>query len=1079
MRALLMIFGLIASLMAGAGTGAASFAQAPKDAPKAGTLTPKVVLQTVGQFGIDVAAWLPDNRHVVTASGRGREFLIWEATRGLIVDRLRLPVPPGAAVDVVILTSMQVASDAQSVRIEGLTIDRRRADALLGVAYSVDLGTRAVTSLPAPAVPARLQAQGALAVYERWVAAAEAIYGDGEDMSFDEAAKLLPALPTSGDGKRLVRDATAFSVVEAGKEPRELATQGINIGFDGAALSSDGRWLALVDSLPEYDDADQAETPIELYDFSSGRFGPEVRLKGDYDAVAWLDAQQFVAMEASDDDPADADAPEGVPLPMLVVDVGSGQVVREIAARCGVKVLRGGDLIGAGLGNCRRDVTGDLGIERFDRVQARWRAVNGLELDAGMRVLALAVSERGDRLAVAVDPGKDSEAEGAIALVLIDLLSEEVLGQAELAADSDVSLMAFTPDGARVIVAANAGVTVWSAEDASRVDMAMRAYVPEMLATDGRVLLMGGALEAGLALGDLATGKALRGPPAGTNVTAGGFVPGKPLFWGVSGDGNLWLWDTRNWSLLTTTVFFGGQKAATLARDGRYDTNLGPDDGRFRWLMADARWQSLPPQTFMRDYFEPQLVRKVVDCTLAGTCASALKPLRSIAGLNRLLPVVQITDVRLADEPGQVVVRVAVRETREARSGRASGIYGVKLLLDNRQIDQVPPHFQSFGLPTSPTLAQWREVNLLEERDGDGVWRAEFQISVPTHHGGKPMEFAAYAFNEDRVKSDTARMTWTPPAMPLRPRRAFVLTIGVDDYAERRLDLNFAVADASVIADRLAIIPGYEMRRARLTSARATQGKAARTVTRADILGALGILTGFPPEVDQMARLGEVHDVRALEQTTPDDIVILSFSGHGHADVGGDFVMVPSDARWPLDAAGPEAKSVISAADLTVWLGFMEASDIAFIIDACHSGASVATPDFKPGPMGDAGLGQLAYDKGLRILAATQANDLAQESAALGQGLLTAALGEGLTSAGGPADLDRDGRVLLDEWLRFAVARLPSLGDEVRRGGTGMTARGVRISMARPVGAVAPKVQEPSLFDFNAEASRVVLRGRN
>jgi hypothetical protein len=57
------------------------------------------------------------------------------------------------------------------------------------------------------------------------------------------------------------------------------------------------------------------------------------------------------------------------------------------------------------------------------------------------------------------------------------------------------------------------------------------------------------------------------------------------------------------------------------------------------------------------------------------------------------------------------------------------------------------------------------------------------------------------------------------------------------------------------------------------------------------------------------------------------------------------------------------------------------------------------------------------------------------------------------------------------------VARLPSLNDEVRRGGGAMAARGVRLVMRTP-SAAPPKSQEPSLFDFNSAPSPVVLRGR-
>jgi hypothetical protein len=101
----------------------------------------------------------------------------------------------------------------------------------------------------------------------------------------------------------------------------------------------------------------------------------------------------------------------------------------------------------------------------------------------------------------------------------------------------------------------------------------------------------------------------------------------------------------------------------------------------------------------------------------------------------------------------------------------------------------------------------------------------------------------------------------------------------------------------------------------------------------------------------------------------------------------------------------------------------VDAGEMALMIDACHSAASVEVPGFKPGPMGDRGLGQLAYDKGMRILAATQADDVALESEKLEQGLLSYALvRDGLGLKEGKtrrADLNGDGRVMLQEWLEY------------------------------------------------------------
>jgi hypothetical protein len=75
---------------------------------------------------------------------------------------------------------------------------------------------------------------------------------------------------------------------------------------------------------------------------------------------------------------------------------------------------------------------------------------------------------------------------------------------------------------------------------------------------------------------------------------------------------------------------------------------------------------------------------------------------------------------------------------------------------------------------------------------------------------------------------------------------------------------------------------------------------------------------------------------------------------------------------------------LISSDDLSRWLRDVDAGELDMIIDSCFSASAAETPTFKPGPMGSRGLGQLSYDKGMRILAATQANDVALESSKLG-----------------------------------------------------------------------------------------------
>src|ERR1700761_3614638 len=97
------------------------------------------------------------------------------------------------------------------------------------------------------------------------------------------------------------------------------------------------------------------------------------------------------------------------------------------------------------------------------------------------------------------------------------------------------------------------------------------------------------------------------------------------------------------------------------------------------------------------------------------------------------------------------------------------------------------------------------------------------------------------------------------------------------------------------------------------------------------------------------------------------------------------------------------------------------------IVDTCHSASTVDEPGFKPGPMGSRGLGQLAYDKGMRILAASQADDVALESEKLKQGLLTYALVHDGLEAAQATSPETNGSITINSWLQYGANRVPGL----------------------------------------------------
>ncbi len=237
----------------------------------------------------------------------------------------------------------------------------------------------------------------------------------------------------------------------------------------------------------------------------------------------------------------------------------------------------------------------------------------------------------------------------------------------------------------------------------------------------------------------------------------------------------------------------------------------------------------------------------------------------------------------------------------------------------------------------------------------------------------------------------------------------------------------------------------------------------------------LDLLAG--KEVDQQLRK-RLPGGERLRAATPDNLVVLSFSGHGYTDKRGALYLLPYDVGRGRRRVEDVLDRCVSTAELSSWLRGVDAGGLVMVVDACHSAAAVQQPGFKPGPLGSRGLGQLAYDKGMQVLAASQADDVAIESVRIRQGLLTYALVKDGLEQGRAA---RDGVVTLGGLLAYAAERVPGLYREVLTG----EVRDADGAAARNVGAVRPRpgqasvVQRPELFDYNKQTTEVVLERKN
>ncbi|MEO5629465.1 MAG: caspase family protein [Thermomonas sp.] len=1107
-------------------------ASATTSSPDA-ALEPKIVVQLGHQSPVLAVRWVDDGRHLASLAQDG-SIVIWNVASGTILDHAQVPLDPGlldpppsegisdsplrfhAFTDGPVAGTLSIAYAGASDGDPERTCPGAHHPGTPWCTYALDLATRVVRADKALPVPA----DGADNVAHRWPTSPdgrlrpEANHANGRRGLFDLTDEHIDFPdPTCVSPARCRYGVTLFTSKDS-SELRALTGEPRSYFLD-AHLSPDGLHLVRLEGF-----AHETRARVETLDLSSGNGDRAFTPERAYHQVRWLDATRYLLGSEGYNATNDTDAAMAGFPPALVVDSACAERgdCAAIESRWQMRPADAGGLVALGslADSCYRGRLGgvfcmpggdsvDDGNQTFDPPPTGlaylapgakdWQLMTVAAL-AGQVITAIETSPDHRQLALATrtwDRADAQDAKQVLRLWLLDLadgaataprrlveIVDPLAGAEKFTDDATIRTLSFSADGRRVVFThaksarareAHAGADLYlvDTDAVARVrkvpDFARRAVA----IGDDRVL----GLDDGSLL-DLDSGRVIANVSRSAQLVRAGWIERSRLLWATTDDGAIHFSDAGDGSLQLTLYTFPDNRYFAVAPGGRYDTNLDADTKLVRWLVPDAPWRSLAAQTFMRDYYEPGLYRRLLDCRANNTCADAFKPLPSIASLNRVLPEVRITGVRAGRDAAEAVVAIEVRQGVDAGAPNGktrSGIYNPRLFRNGRLVTMAPTQVD----PAGTDFARWRTRNAVKAVDG--VTHIEFAVPLPTQAGEDSQVFSAYAFNEDRIKGETATAAWTRPAIAPRPRHAYVLAIGIDDYDTPRFRLRYAVADARLMAAQLSAIPGYEAHTLVLAGERGADGQRNR-VNRATLGRVLSLLAGDANRDGTLAALrADGIDASMLQPATPDDAVIVSFSGHGWSNPRGDFYLIPSDGRWPHGAEAPDLSTVFATADLVAPFQRMDAGEIALVIDACHSAASVADGRFKPGPMGDSGLGQLAYDKGIRILAATQANDVALEDAKLGQGLLSYALAvDGLSA--GQADLDGDGDIRADEWLAFAVQRLPILANDAGVGRIALAANGTRGITFHDLPANVPvrRVQQPALFDFNPQPSTLVLR---
>jgi WD40 repeat protein len=544
---------------------------------------------------------------------------------------------------------------------------------------------------------------------------------------------------------------------------------------------------------------------------------------------------------------------------------------------------------------------------------------------------------------------------------------------------------------------------------------------------DGK-LLASGATDSTIKIWDAATQKELRTLSGHTAaIESIDFSPDGRLLASASDDGSTFIWDTKTGEhLLTLISLDDGGEWMVVTPQGLFD-GTPVSWNQILWRYNQETFNVAPIEWFFNEFYYPGLLADIFN-------GKRPKVTQDVSKKDRRQPVVKLSLV------GQ-----------SAESSIATRTVKVKIDVSDAPADKDNPKgtgAQDVRLFRNGSLVKLWRGDVLK---GQSTVSLEQEITVTTG----PNRLVAYGFNRDNVKSKDAPLVFSGAESLKRKGTAYIIAVGVNEYANSQYNLKYATADARSFADemrrRQSQIGGFE----RVEVVQLLDQDA----TKANILAAISRLTGAtgPPTL-------KASPLDALKRVEPEDTVVIYFAGHGTAQ-SQRFYLIPHDLGYTGDRTKLTEQGLntmlahsISDVELEAAVEGLDAGHLLLIIDACNSGQALEAEEKRRGPMNSKGLAQLAYEKGMYILTAAQSFQAALEAAQLGHGYLTYALvEEGLKTPVADSS-PKDGVVIAREWLNFATERVPQMQEEKMSQGRGLGLEEITFSEGEKRSVQRPRV---------------------
>jgi len=542
--------------------------------------------------------------------------------------------------------------------------------------------------------------------------------------------------------------------------------------------------------------------------------------------------------------------------------------------------------------------------------------------------------------------------------------------------DEEASAIRFSPDGQYLLSATNVQskeakegfIGVLTLYDVATGKMIKRfaGYHTAEICTatfspDGKRVLSGG-WDKMVRLWDVSTGRELRSFFGhSSKVSSVAFSPDGRFAYSGSDDATTRVWDIASGKELVRLITFAGGEWVSITPDGYYNASANGD--KHLNVRVDGHVYSI--ENYREAFFRPDLVK----LALSGG---------SLADFRKLADVKQPPDVKIVNTPDAVNSdTVSVRLRLENKGG---GIGDVRLFLND----------------TAVRLDSGRSLKVVGKGTGNAV-----NVSYTLKLAPGPNVIRAVAFNADNSMQSNAAVYQVSASFASKRKPVLhALVIGINDYKNPKLALQYAVADATLFAGTLR----------QSASGLFDQVKVRMLTTR---------------EATSAENISK--ELRTFRNINPDDLFVLYVASHGVVD-DGEYYLITSNVG--LTRTEKLKTDALTQGALKELIANIPATKKLIVLDTCNAGAAgdaIQTAMLTRGMSEDAAMKILSRAVGSTILSAATSSQEALEGYR-GHGLFTWVLAEGLA---GKADKGKSGYIKTTDIADYVGEEVPNLAEKV------------------------------------------------